>query len=79
MDFAGTVATNPNLVSEEDIDQLHHNGLSDMDIFQVVLAVCARRFFSGVLSAVDVAPDAVLDQLNQQFRTVLTTNARRMG
>lgn len=78
MDFAVTVASDPNLVSEEDIDQLHQNGLSDMDIFQVIIAVCVRRFFSGVLSAVDAAPDAVLDQLDPQFRAVLTTNTRRM-
>jgi uncharacterized peroxidase-related enzyme len=55
MDFAARTAVDP---ASADPAPLRAHGLSDVDIFQIVLAVNIRRFFSGVLTAVDAQPDA---------------------
>ncbi|WP_155368646.1 carboxymuconolactone decarboxylase family protein [Catellatospora vulcania] len=60
MDFADKVAADPTTITELDAATLRGYGLSDTDVLQVVLAVCIRRFFSGVLSAVGAAPDEAL-------------------
>lgn len=60
MDFADAVAADPTAITDRHVAPLRAHGLSDEDIFQIVLAVCIRRFFSGVLSAVAAAPDATL-------------------
>ncbi|GAA2367163.1 hypothetical protein Cme02nite_29140 [Catellatospora methionotrophica] len=60
MDFADRVAADPTAVTSEDAAVLREFGLSDADVLQIVLAVCIRRFFSGVLSAVGAVPDEAL-------------------
>lgn len=65
MDFADRIAADPGAVREADVEALRRHGLSEVDIFQVVLAVAARRFFAGALSAVAAVPDAVDDSLDQ--------------
>ncbi|GAA1650230.1 carboxymuconolactone decarboxylase family protein [Catellatospora bangladeshensis] len=60
MDFADQVAADPTAITDEHAAPLRAHGLSDQDIFQIVLAVCIRRFFSGVLSAVAATPDPAL-------------------
>ena len=60
MDFAGKVAADPTTVTDTDAARLREFGLSDTDVLQIVLAVCIRRFFSGVLSAVGADPDDAL-------------------
>jgi alkylhydroperoxidase family enzyme len=57
MDFAERIAANPADAAPADIDAMHHSGLSDVDIMWIVLAVMARRFFSGTLDAVAAQPD----------------------
>jgi AhpD family alkylhydroperoxidase len=64
MDFAGRVAADPNGVTAADADVLRGHGLSDVEIFQIVLAACARRFFSGVLSATGALPDTELSTVH---------------
>jgi AhpD family alkylhydroperoxidase len=64
MDFAGQVAADPNRVTEADLQVLREHGLSDVEILQIVLAACARRFFSGVLSAVGATPDPELSTVH---------------
>ncbi|MBO2447913.1 hypothetical protein J4573_12485 [Actinomadura barringtoniae] len=64
MDFAERVAADATAITEADIDELRRHGLTDADIFQVVLATSARCFFSTVLDAVGTEPDA-------QFRTAI--------
>jgi uncharacterized peroxidase-related enzyme len=71
MDFAELVAADPTTVTETDVAPLRELGLSDADIFQIVLAVCIRRFFSGVLSAVGAVPDDVYDRLDHELGDVL--------
>jgi uncharacterized peroxidase-related enzyme len=71
MDFAARVAADP--TSVPDPAPLRAHGLSDVEVFHVVLAACARRFFSGVLSAVGAVPDAAYDEvLDPDLRAAIT-------
>jgi len=58
MDFAGKVARNATAITGADIDRLRQHGLSDEDIFQVILAAAARCFFSTALDAAGAEPDS---------------------
>ena len=59
-------------VSDEDIVALRDCGLSDEEIFDVVVAAAARCFFSKTLDATGTAPDAAFAQLPPPLRNVLT-------
>ena len=63
MEFADAIAADPTAATEADVQALRDAGLSEQEIFQVVLAVGARRFFAGVLDAVGARPDPVYDSL----------------
>ncbi|GAA0970927.1 hypothetical protein GCM10009555_020720 [Acrocarpospora macrocephala] len=71
MDFAEKVALDPTRITETDAETLRQYGLSDVDVFQVVLAVCLRRFFSGVVSAVGTVPDQEYEKLAPEIRTAI--------
>jgi len=58
MDFAEKVAGDPTAITAADVDTLRQQGLSDADVFQVVLAAAARCFFSTVIEAVGTEPDS---------------------
>lgn len=76
MDFAAAVAVDPTRVP--DPAPLRAHGLSDVEVFHVVLAACARRFFSGVLSAVDARPGAEYEgTLSPDIRTALAPESSR--
>jgi len=64
MDFAEKVATDATSITSSDVDALRGHGLDDHEIFQIVLAVAVRCFFSTVLDATGTEADA-------QFRTSL--------
>jgi uncharacterized peroxidase-related enzyme len=64
IDFAERMTADATAITATDIDGLRRHGLSDADIFQVVLAAAARCFFSTVLDATGTEPDS-------QFRTSL--------
>ena len=51
------VAADPSGITAADVDALRRHGLSDADVFQVVLAAAARCFFSTVIDAVDTQAD----------------------
>jgi uncharacterized peroxidase-related enzyme len=61
--FADKIAADPTVTTEADVQALRDAGLSERDIFQVVLAVTIRRFFAGVVDAVGVSPDPVYDSV----------------
>lgn len=63
MEFADKIAADPTAATEADVQALRDAGLSEQDIFQVVLAVAIRRFFAGVLDATGAEPDPVYDSL----------------
>ncbi|HEU4977008.1 MAG TPA: peroxidase-related enzyme [Baekduia sp.] len=73
MDLAERVAADPGSVSQADVDRLRALGLSDADVLDVVLAAAARCFFSGVLDALGVLPDAAFAALQPpELRDALT-------
>jgi uncharacterized peroxidase-related enzyme len=58
MDLAEKVAADAATVEQADLDRLRALGLTDTDIFDVVVAATARCFFSKTLDALGAAPDA---------------------
>ncbi|HEY0637705.1 MAG TPA: hypothetical protein VGD67_08675 [Pseudonocardiaceae bacterium] len=73
MDLAARVATDGPSVTAEDLDAVRRHGLSEAEIFQVVLAAAARCFFSTVLDATGTEPDArYRDTVDESLRTALT-------
>jgi uncharacterized peroxidase-related enzyme len=71
-ELAAKVADDATSVSEEDIEALRRVGLSDRDIFDVVLAAAARSFFSKVLDATGTLADRAFSDLDPELREVLT-------
>ncbi|HZB48756.1 MAG TPA: carboxymuconolactone decarboxylase family protein [Mycobacteriales bacterium] len=63
VEFAETVAADPTAATEADVQALRNAGLSEEDIFHVVLAITIRRFFAGTLAATGAEPDPVYDPL----------------
>jgi uncharacterized peroxidase-related enzyme len=72
MDFAEKVVDDATSVDQADMDRLRAAGLSDADIFDVVLAATARCFFSKTLDALGVSPDAKYGKLDADVRDALT-------
>ena len=72
MAFAEQVVADATAVTQEDIEELRGHGLSDGEIFDVVLAATIRCFFSKTLDALGVRPDAEFGQLDPAFREALT-------
>jgi uncharacterized peroxidase-related enzyme len=72
MDLADKVAHDATSVTQEDVDRLRGLGLTDGEIFDVVLAAAARCFFSKTLDAVGAAPDAKYSELDPGIRDTLT-------
>ncbi len=70
--FARKVAEEAEKITQEDIDELRDLGLSEVDVFNVILAAAARCFFSKVLDATGTLPDAVLHEIPDQLRSALT-------
>jgi alkylhydroperoxidase family enzyme len=72
MALAEKVAADATAVTAADIEELRGFGLSDDEIFDVVLAATIRCFFSKTLDALGVQPDAEFAQLDPAFREALT-------
>ena len=72
MTFAEKVVADATAVTEADIGELRGHGLSDGEIFDVVLAATIRCFFSKTLDALGVQPDAEFARLDPAFREALT-------
>lgn len=72
MDLAAKVATDATSVTREDVGRLLDRGLTQDEVFDVVLAAAARCFFSSTLDALDVQADATYAGLEPQLRDALT-------
>jgi uncharacterized peroxidase-related enzyme len=72
MELADKVAHDATSVTQEDVDRLRTLGLTDSEIFDVVLAAAARCFFSKTLDALGVEPDAKYSELEPDLRDTLT-------
>jgi len=71
-DLARKVARDASSVTQADIDRLRDAGLSDPEIFEVILAAAMRCFYSKVLDASGVQPDAALRTLDPELQEALT-------
>ena len=72
MDLAAKVAGDTTAIAEADVQRLRDLGLSDAEIFDVVLAAAARCFFSKSVDALGVQPDAEFSELEPAMREALT-------
>ena len=72
MRFAERVARDARAIRQEDVRALRDHGLSDAEIFDVAAAAAARSFFSKLLDALGVMPDAAYRALEEEVRTPLT-------
>ena len=70
--FAKKVAADATSVAEEDIARLREAGLTDREIFDLVLAVAARSFFTKVLDATGTLADAEYHEMDPELREALT-------
>ena len=72
MAFAEQVVVDATSITEKDVEVLRAHGLSDEEIFDVVLAATARCFFSKTLDALGLQPDAAYSELPPSFTEPLT-------
>jgi uncharacterized peroxidase-related enzyme len=72
MTLAGQVALGAAAITDSDLEPLRVLGATDADIFDVILAASARCFFSSVLEASGVEPEAEYAQLEPALRDALT-------
>jgi alkylhydroperoxidase family enzyme len=72
MAFAEKVVVDATAITQDDVDELRAHGLSDEEIFDVVLAATARCFFSKTLDALGLQPDASFSELPPSFTEPLT-------
>jgi alkylhydroperoxidase family enzyme len=72
MELAEKIAADATSVTAADVERLRAVGLSDAEIFDVVLAAAARCFFSKTLDALGVQPDAMYAELEPGLREALT-------
>src|SRR5436305_5875639 len=71
-ELARKVADDAVSVTQADVDRLRAFGLSDDEIFDIVLAAAARSFFSKTLDGTGLQPDAAYRTLDSDVREALT-------
>ena len=69
--FAATVARDATQVEASDVALLASHGFSDAEIFDVAAVVAGRAFFTKVLDAMGVEPDAPFADLPSPLREAL--------
>jgi uncharacterized peroxidase-related enzyme len=80
MDFADRVARDASAIGGEDIERLRRAGLTDVEILDIALAAAARCFFSTILNALGVEPDAgTLARLEPPLRAALSYDTGSAG
>jgi uncharacterized peroxidase-related enzyme len=72
MDLAAKVARDATSVTQADVDRLRDLGLSETDVFDVVLAATARCFFSKAVDALDAPADARFNDLEPGLRDAVS-------
>jgi uncharacterized peroxidase-related enzyme len=72
MDLAAKVARDAGSVTQDDVDRLRGLGLSDAEVFDVVLAAAARSFFTKAVDGMGVQPDPSYAALAPALRDALT-------
>ena len=72
MAFVEKVVVNADRITPADVDGLRSHGYRDEDIFDIAAAAAARCFFSKLLDALGVQPDAVFNEMDPALRKLLT-------
>jgi uncharacterized peroxidase-related enzyme len=72
VELARKVAVDASTVTQEDVDRCREAGLGDGEVFDVILAAAVRAFFTKVLDASGVQPDAAFRDLDPELRDALT-------
>jgi uncharacterized peroxidase-related enzyme len=72
MDLAEKVADDATSVTEADLDRLRSLGLSETEIFDVVMAAAARCFFSKALDGLGARADRKYADVEPELREALT-------
>lgn len=62
MDLARKLSAEPRCVTEQEIQQLREDGLSDAEVTDVALVAAERNFFSRFFDALGVEPDPQLQE-----------------
>lgn len=76
MALAEKIALHAYRVTPGDVERLRAHGLSDEDIFDVVLAASARSFFSKTLDAMGTEPDDAYESTLPLFDLIGATQDR---
>jgi alkylhydroperoxidase family enzyme len=71
MDLAEKVAADATSVTQEDVDRLRRLGVTDPEIFDIVVTATARCFFSKTLDGLGVRPDAAYREVDPALRDAL--------
>jgi uncharacterized peroxidase-related enzyme len=71
MDLAEKVAADATSITQEDIERARAAGLSDTEIFDVVLTASLRAFFTKTLDSLGVEPDAGYRELDSELQEAL--------
>ena len=71
MDLAEKVVDDAGAITDADRDRLRALGLTDEEVFDVVLAATARCFYSKTLDAMDVRADSKYAELDPELRETL--------
>jgi uncharacterized peroxidase-related enzyme len=72
MRFARAVARDASAITASDVAELKGYGFSDAEVFDIVVTVAGRAFFTKVVESLGVATDAPLRALDGAFRDALT-------
>ena len=70
--YARQVATDASRVTPEHVAALKTNGFSDAEVFDIAATAAGRAFFTKVLDALGVEPDAPFRGVDQALRDPLT-------
>jgi uncharacterized peroxidase-related enzyme len=70
--YSAKIATDAASVTQADIDGLRRHGLTDEEIFDLAATAAARCFFSKLLDALGVEPDASFAKMEAPLREALT-------
>lgn len=72
MSFAQKATKEPAKITEGDFEELRGHGLSDGEIFDVLIASTARNFFSKTLDSLGAVPDQAYLELEPELLRALT-------